>query len=124
MRKVISWDGTTIAYEKAGDGPPIVLLGGGFRDHTAFTSLVPEMATWRRSPMWPANETMADTLAYDRAICGDGGLPVERLAKIEVPTLVINSESTSDWLRAATRDTAAALPNGRQVSLPGVWHKV
>ena len=243
MRKVVSRDGTTIAYEKAGDGPPIVLLGGGFRDHTAFTSLVPklvpycttctydrrgrgesgdaptyaiereiedleaviakaggqaavfggssgailaleaamagagitklalleppyriegyqrppddfadnlrsllaeekrgeaaeyflaeiagfspeEIAAWRGSPMWPANEAMAHTLAYDTAICGNGRLPVERLAKTEVPTLVINSESTSDWLRAATRETAVALPNGRQVSLPGVWHKV
>jgi pimeloyl-ACP methyl ester carboxylesterase len=44
MRKVVSLDGTTIAYEKAGDGPPIVLLNGAFRDHTIFDSLVPELA--------------------------------------------------------------------------------
>jgi pimeloyl-ACP methyl ester carboxylesterase len=243
MHKVVSRDGTTIAYEKAGDGPPIVLLGGGFRDHTVFTPIVAELAPhcttyaydrrgrgesgdaptyaiereiedieaviaeaggeaavfggssgailaleaamtgvaitklalleppyrvegyqrppddfadtlrsllaeekrseaaeyflaelvgfspeeiakWRRSPMWPANEAMAHTLVYDTAICGDGRVPVERLAKTEVPTLVINSESTSDWLHAAARETAAALPNGQRVSLPGVWHRV
>jgi pimeloyl-ACP methyl ester carboxylesterase len=43
MRKVVSRDGTTIAYERAGDGPPIVLLNGAFRDHTIFDFLVPEL---------------------------------------------------------------------------------
>jgi pimeloyl-ACP methyl ester carboxylesterase len=243
MRKVVSRDGTTIAYETVGEGPPIVLLGGGFRDHTVFTPILPsltphctayvydrrgrgesgdaptyaiereihdleaviaeaggeaavfggssgailaleaamagaaitklalleppyrlegapqppddfadnlrsllaeekrgeaaeyfltdmagfspdEVAEWRRSPMWPANEAMAHTLLYDTTICGDGRLPVERLARTGVPTLVINSDTTSDWLHAAARATAAALPNGRQVSLPGVWHRV
>ena len=31
-------DGLAIAYERAGDGPPLVLLRGGFSDHR----------TWRR----------------------------------------------------------------------------
>jgi pimeloyl-ACP methyl ester carboxylesterase len=243
MRKVVSRDGTTIAYKAAGNGPPIVLLGGGFRDHTVFTPMIPlmephctvyvydrrgrgesgdaptwkiereiedleaviaeaggeaavfggssggmlaleaaiagapisklalleppyrlpgapqvpadfaeklqrllaeerrgdaaeyflsdlagfsreEIARWRQSPMWPANEAMAHTLAYDAAICGNSRLPTERLAGVEVPTLVINSDDTSDWLREAAVATAAAMPNGRQVSLPGVWHRV
>ncbi|MFI7386569.1 alpha/beta fold hydrolase [Streptomyces sp. NPDC049813] len=41
MQKVVSRDGTTIAYKKAGQGPPLVMLGGGFRDHSIFDSLVP-----------------------------------------------------------------------------------
>jgi pimeloyl-ACP methyl ester carboxylesterase len=243
MRKVVSRDGTTIAYEKSGDGPPLVLLGGGFRDHTVFTSLVPELAPycttytydrrgrgqsgdspayaiereiedleavieeaggeaavfggstggilaletvmagapitklalleppyrmqgyqrppddfadtldallaqerrgeaseyflaelvgfspeeiahWREGPMWAANEAMAHTLPYDTALCGDGRLPVERIARIAVQTLVISSESTGGWLLAATKATARALPNSRHLTLPGVWHKV
>ena len=44
MRKVVSRDGTTIAYEKAGEGPPLILLNGAFRDHTIFDFLVPELA--------------------------------------------------------------------------------
>lgn len=243
MRKVVSRDGTTIAYEKAGDGPPIICLGGGFRDHTIFDSLVPvlsphlttyvydrrgrgesgdsphyavqreiediealiaeaggqaavfggssggilaleaamggsaisrlmlleppyrlpgqqrppdafpehldallaqgrageaadyflefmvgftteEIAAWRKSPLWPENESVVHTLPYDTAICGDGRLPVERLARTHTPTLVINSDSTSEWLRVAAEATAAALPQGRHVTLPGVWHKV
>nr|AEE65481.1 hypothetical protein [uncultured bacterium BAC AB649/1850] len=243
MHKVVSRDGTTIAYKKEGDGPPIVLLGGGFRDHTVFTPIVPyltdrlttyyydrrgrgesgdapvyaiereiedliavmeeaggeaavfggssgailaleaamagapmtrlalleppyrmpghqrppadfaarldellaqdrrgdaaelfleqvaglgpkEIATWRGSPMWTSNEALAHTLAYDTAICGDGRLPVERLAQLRVPTLIVNSDSTSPWLLAAAEATADAIPNGRRVTLPGVWHRV
>jgi pimeloyl-ACP methyl ester carboxylesterase len=243
MRKVVSRDGTTIAYQKAGDGPPIVLLNGGFRDHTIFDPLVPELAPhcttyvydrrgrgesgdapayavereiedleavigeaggeaavfggsaganlaleaalagapitrlalhepyyrvggylpppanfmdnlrallaedkrgeaaeyfaaklvgfspdeiadWRRSPLWATNEANAHTLVYDTAICGDFCVPVERLATFKTPTLVVNSDNTSDWLRAAAAAVAAALPNSRAVSLPGSWHRV
>ncbi len=243
MHKVVSRDGTPIAYEKLGDGPPIVLLGGGFRDHTIFTPIVPgltpylttyaydrrgrgqsgdaptyaierevedikaviaeaggeaavfggstgallaleaamagapisrlvlleppfrlagarrppddfadrlrallaedkrgeaseyfleevvgfspeEIAEWRASPMWSSNEAAAHTLVYDTLLCGDGSLPADRLAKVEVPTLVINSDKTSDWLHEAACATADAMPNGQQVTLPGVWHKV
>src|SRR6185437_13776614 len=61
MRKVVSRDGTTIAYEKAGDGPPIVLLNGGFRDHTIFDPLVPELAPH------------CTTYVYDRRGRGESG---------------------------------------------------
>lgn len=243
MRKVVSRDGTTIAYEKAGDGPPIVLLNGSFRDHTIFDALVPELsphcttyvydrrgrgesgdspeyavereiedleavieeaggqavvfagssganlaleaamagtpitklalhepyfrvegypkppgdftdtlralladgkrseaaeyflaelvgftpeviADWRRGPLWATNETNAHTLLYDTAICGDFNVPAERLAAYRTPALVVNSDSTSDWLRAAAQATVAALPNGRGMQLPGSWHRV
>ncbi|MEW2353513.1 alpha/beta fold hydrolase [Spirillospora sp. NPDC029432] len=243
MRKVVSPDGTTIAYEKRGDGPPIVLLNGAFRDHTIFDQLVPELAPhcttyvydrrgrgesgdspayavereiedlqavigeaggraavfagscganlaleaamagvpitklalhepyyrvdghprppadfmdnlramladgrrgeaaeyflaelmdlspeviadWRRGPLWAGNEANAHTLAYDTAICGDYSVPVRRLAGLRTPALVVNSDGTSDWLRAAARATAAALPNGRGMELPGSWHRV
>lgn len=242
MRRTVSRDGTVIAYEKAGDGPPIVLLGGAFRDHTVFTPIVPhltphyttyvydrrgrgesgdaptwsiereiddlvavievaggeaavfggsggailaleaamagapitrlallepayrvegaplmpadfehnlrtlvaeakrreaavyflthmvsfsadEVAEWERSPMWPSNEAMAHTLVYDTAIVGDG-IPVDRLAKVDLPAVVISSDSTSDWLRRAACMTAEALPRGRHLTLPGVWHRV
>lgn len=243
MRKVVSRDGTTIAYEKAGDGPPIVLLNGAFRDHTIFDQLVPELAPhcttyvydrrgrgdsgdspgyavqreiedleavigeaggravvfagscganlaleaamagvpitklalhepyyraegypkpphdfmdnlralladdkrgeaaeyflaklldlapeviadWRQGPLWAGNEANAHTLPYDTAICGDFTVPVERLATFRTPTLVVNSDGTSDWLRAAARATAVALPNGWGMELPGSWHRI
>ncbi|MYY11090.1 alpha/beta fold hydrolase [Streptomyces sp. SID4919] len=243
MRKVVSRDGTTIAYEKTGEGPPIVLLNGGFRDHTIFDPLVPELAPhcttyvydrrgrgesgdspeyavereiedltavieaaggesvvfagssganlaleaamagapitklalhepyfridgypqppadfleslkallaedrrgdaveyflaelvgftpdtiaeWRQTPLWAMNEANAHTLPYDAAICGDFKVPVERLAPMRVPSLVVSSDATSDWLSAAARATAEALPNGWGMELPGSWHRV
>ncbi|WP_458246932.1 alpha/beta fold hydrolase [Streptomyces sp. MAI_2237] len=243
MHKVVSRDGTTIAYEKAGQGPPIVLLGGGFRDHTAFDTLVPHLADhltvyaydrrgrgqsgdspayavqreiedmeaviadaggraavfggssgailalraalagapisklalleppyrvpgfrtppadfaerldallaegrrgeaveyflaqnvgfpqawikeWKDSPLWPSNEALAHTLPYDTAVMGDGRVPVEELAGLPLETLVVNSDHTGDWLLAAAKATAAALPGGRRLELPGVWHRV
>lgn len=243
MRKVVSRDGTTIAYDSAGDGPPIVLLNGAFRDHTIFDALVPELAPhctvhvydrrgrgesgdspayavereiedlaavidaaggeavvfagscganlaleaamagvpitrlalhepfyraegypkppagfmddllalledgrrgeaaerfltdlmdftpetiaeWRRTPLWATNEANAHTLVYDTAICGDHTVPAERLAGLRTPALVVNSDGTSDWLRDAARATAAALPNGWGMQLPGSWHRV
>ncbi|GAA1865717.1 alpha/beta fold hydrolase [Actinomadura bangladeshensis] len=243
MRKVVSRDGTTIAYEKTGDGPPIVLLNGAFRDHTIFDQLVPELsphctayvydrrgrgesgdspsyavareiedlaavideaggravvfagscganlaleaalagvpitrlalhepyyrveghrrpaadfaanlralladgkrgeaaeyflselmdlspemiADWRRGPLWAENEANAHTLLYDTALCGDFNVPVQRLAALRIPALVVNSDGTSDWFRDAARATAAALPNARGMQLPGSWHRV
>ncbi|TDC72066.1 alpha/beta hydrolase [Actinomadura sp. GC306] len=243
MRKVVSRDGTTIAYEKSGHGPPIVLLNGAFRDHTIFDSLVPELAPhctvhvydrrgrgesgdapgyavereiedlaavideaggeavvfagscganlaieaalagvpitklglhepfyrvgghpkppagfmealrtlvedgrrgeaaeyfltemmglspemiadWRRTPLWATNEANAHTLLYDTAICGDFEVPVRRLAALRTPALVVNSENTGDWLRAAARETAEALPCGWGMQLPGSWHRI
>jgi pimeloyl-ACP methyl ester carboxylesterase len=243
MRKALSADGTTIAYDVVGDGPPIVLLNGAFRDHTIFDALVPELAPhcttyvydrrgrgesgdspayavereiedleavlgeaggqavlfagssganlaiaaaaagapitklalhepyfrldgypkppddfmaslralladdkrdeaaeyfldklvgltpeviadWRKGPLWAGNEANAHTLPYDTAICGDCDVPMERLAAIRIPSLVVYSDGTSDWLRDAARATAAALPNGWGVELPGSWHRV
>jgi pimeloyl-ACP methyl ester carboxylesterase len=243
MRKVVSRDGTTIAYEKAGDGPPIVLLNGAFRDHTIFDQLVPELAPhcttyvydrrgrgesgdspsyaveresedleavieeaggqavvfagscganlaleaaiagapitklalhepyfrvdgfpkppgafmenlrsllaenkrgeaaeyfltdmlgltpemiadWRQGPLWAENESNAHTLPYDTAICGDFDVPAQRLATLRTPTLVVNSDNTGDWLRAAAQATVAALPNSRGMELPGSWHRI
>jgi pimeloyl-ACP methyl ester carboxylesterase len=243
MRKVVSRDGTTIAYWRTGDGPPIVLLNGAFRDHTIFDQLVPELAPhcttyvydrrgrgesgdaaeyavareiedlravidaaggqavvfagscganlaleaamagapitklalhepfywaqgypkpsagctddiralladgkrgeaaeyflaelmglgpemiadWRRTPLWAMNEANAHTLVYDTEICGDFAVPAERLAGLRTPTLVVNSDKTGDWLRAAARETATALPNGWGMELPGSWHRI
>lgn len=61
MHKVVSRDGTTIAYEKTGEGPPIVLLNGAFRDHAIFDQLVPELAPH------------CTTFAYDRRGRGESG---------------------------------------------------
>ncbi|MFJ4691896.1 alpha/beta fold hydrolase [Streptomyces sp. NPDC088766] len=243
MRKVVSRDGTTIAYRSAGEGLPIVLVNGAFRDHTIFDPLVPELvahctvyvydrrgrghsgdcpgyaverevedlaavieeaggqavvfagstganlaleaalagvgvtklalhepyfrtlghpkppadcmdvlrallaqgrrgeaaqywlsellglsaeviAEWRQAPLWATNEANAHTLLYDTAILGDFEVPVARLAALRTPAVVLSSDASSDWLRDAARATAAALPNGFGMQLPGSWHRI
>ncbi|MQA97822.1 MAG: alpha/beta hydrolase, partial [Streptosporangiales bacterium] len=41
MEKVTSADGTTIAYERTGDGPPLVLVLGAFCTRHSAAGLVP-----------------------------------------------------------------------------------
>lgn len=247
MDKVVSRDGTTIAYKRTGDGPPVVLVNGALRDHKVWDALVPDLAKhcatyvfdrrgrgqsgdapeyviqreiedieavigaaggkavvfggssganlalhaavagasisklalhepffrpagysrppdnftdnlramiadgkrseaieywsndfvelspeqfkiWRRNPdLWTENLSHAHTLVYDAIACtmrDDYGVPADRLASFTAPSLVINSDNTSDWLRAAAAETAAALPNCEAISLPGGWHWV
>lgn len=63
-RRIKSADGTTIAFERVGDGPPLVLVGGALSDRTAPTSGTP-LAT-----MLAHRFTV---LAYDRRGRGDSG---------------------------------------------------
>jgi len=44
MDKVISKDGTEIAYERVGAGPTVILVGGAFCDHNATTELANKLA--------------------------------------------------------------------------------
>ncbi|SCL34478.1 Pimeloyl-ACP methyl ester carboxylesterase [Micromonospora nigra] len=37
VETVVSADGTVIAYEKSGSGPPVVVIGGGLNDRAMFT---------------------------------------------------------------------------------------
>ena len=39
MDSVSSADGTTIAYERSGGGPPIILVGGAFNDRSTTRAL-------------------------------------------------------------------------------------
>lgn len=44
MRTAVSEDGTAIAYERTGDGPPLVLVGGATCTHSADAPLAAELA--------------------------------------------------------------------------------
>ena len=47
------------------------------------------LARMENSPAWPALQALAHTLPYDLALGGDQGIPVDYLAKITVPALVL-----------------------------------
>jgi pimeloyl-ACP methyl ester carboxylesterase len=44
MNAVTSSDGTQIAYERTGDGPPLVLVHGSLNDHNAWAAVIPFFA--------------------------------------------------------------------------------
>jgi pimeloyl-ACP methyl ester carboxylesterase len=85
---------------------------------------VPEeyMAGMRDAPWWPAAEAMAHTLVYDLVISRP--LPTSRLAAIDAPTLVIDSEKSDERLHGWAASVANALPNGTLRTLPGEWHGI
>ena len=67
---------------------------------------------------------MAPTLAYDGAIMGDGSVPIERLASLTVPTLVIDGGASPAFMHNAAQAAAHALPNAQRRTLEGQTHDV
>ncbi len=78
----------------------------------------------RNAPWWPAQKALAHTLAYDATIMGDSSLPVDRIASVTMPALVISGEASFAFMHATAQALAEALPNGQICSLPGQTHDV
>lgn len=74
------------------------------------------------SPMWPTLEALAPTLAYDNAVMGDYALPLDRLAGVRVPTLVVDGDQSADWARHSVKHLVEALPRGSGHTLLGHSH--
>jgi pimeloyl-ACP methyl ester carboxylesterase len=107
MHNLTSRDGTTIAYDRLGDGPPVVLVCGGSTDRMANAGLAAELAT---------DFTVYN---YDRRGRGDSGdtLPyaVERevediAAVIEAAGGSANLYGTSSGAALAMEAAASGLP--------------
>jgi pimeloyl-ACP methyl ester carboxylesterase len=78
----------------------------------------------RQSPEWPGMEAMAHTLLYDGAITEDAALWDERARRVTVPTLVLFSDQTSEYLSDSARRAANAIPDALSRALPGEFHGV
>ncbi|GAA0658185.1 alpha/beta hydrolase [Streptomyces thermocarboxydovorans] len=78
----------------------------------------------RQSPMWAGMESMAPSLAYDDAVMGDGGVPRELLASIQVPVLSTAGDASPAWMRDAARAIAEWVPRGTYRTLEGQTHMV
>ena len=76
------------------------------------------------SPDRPGMVGIAHTLPYDLAICGDGRAPAGRLARIGVPTLVVDGAESPAWAAGASRAVVAAVPGAERRTLPGQNHRV
>ncbi len=80
------------------------------------------VAMMENSPMWAGLQALAHTLPYDLALTGDQGIPVDVLARITVPVLVLGGADSPDWFHRTVEETAAAIPGGRLVMLDGQDH--
>ncbi len=79
----------------------------------------------RQSPLWPTLVAVAPTLAYDKAAMGpDRAVPTARAARLTIPTLVMNGSLTLPFIQEAAAALAAALPQGRHLTLEGQSHDV
>ncbi|MEA2682334.1 MAG: hypothetical protein QOK05_662 [Chloroflexota bacterium] len=73
-------------------------------------------------PWFPALAAVAHTLPYDLALVGDSSVPVERLAKIRVPTLGMYGGASPNWARDSIAAVTGAIPGATQVVLEGQTH--
>jgi pimeloyl-ACP methyl ester carboxylesterase len=80
------------------------------------------MAELRRTPGWSAMVAIARTLVYD-SMLGDAS-PPSLLARVSTPTLVLDSEGSSDDITGMAATVAAGLAHGTHRSLAGQWHGV
>ncbi len=108
------------------------LVKAGDRDaatalyQTEVIGLPPEMVEgMRHSEMWSFFTRLAHSLPYDYSLFEPGcPVPDSRLARIEVPALVIAGSNTFPWLSAASEEVARAVPGARHLTLEGQDHGV
>ena len=80
------------------------------------------IGSMRSTPEWAKMESIAHTLVYDCAISDSTTSTL--LRSVEVPTLVLDSEGSSDNLTGWAATVAGWLPRGSHRSLAGEWHSV
>jgi hypothetical protein len=66
---------------------------------------------------------LAQALVYDAAIMGDFRLPTTRLAKVSVPTLVLDG-GTTPWMSRTADALADLVPGAMRKTLPRQPHNV
>jgi pimeloyl-ACP methyl ester carboxylesterase len=112
--------GERLAADRRGDAVALFLKLVGVPDET--------LAGMKASPAWPGMEAIAPTIAYDSAVVGDDrSVPVERAAKIQAATLVMDggaSVETMPFMRVTADKLAKAIPNARRRTIEGQGHDV
>lgn len=80
----------------------------------------------RQTPMWPLWESIAPTLAYDHiaALGEHAAIPVERAARLMVPTLVMDGSESFPFMHGTATTLAKAIPYSQHLTLPGQTHEV
>ena len=77
----------------------------------------------RDEPFFRAMEPSAHLLVRDAALLRDFSLPAERLAAVEVPTLVLDGGSMP-WLTEGLHELVEVMPNAEYRAVPGQPHNL
>ena len=80
------------------------------------------LAGMRGTRHWNAMVSAAATLVYDSEL--SEALTTDLLGSVTTPTLVLDSEGSTDGLTHMARIAARLLPHAVHRSLPGEWHTV
>jgi hypothetical protein len=142
--RVTSTDGTSIAFERTGTGPALILVDAAscFRDFGPMRPLAALLASrftvfaYDRRGRGESTDTqpyavdrevddleaLAHTLVYDTVITSS--FPSGLLARVTAPALVLASEGSDDRLLGWARGLSQALPNALLRLLKGEWHGV
>ena len=80
----------------------------------------------KQIPMWPLWESVGHTLAYDHiaALGEDASVPVERAARMTVPTLVMDGSESFPFMHVTATKLAKAIPIAQHRTLEGQTHEV
>jgi pimeloyl-ACP methyl ester carboxylesterase len=80
----------------------------------------------RRAPFWAGIEAVAPTLVYDHSflIGTDRSVPVERAARVSVPTLVMHGGEGAPFMAETAQTMRKAIPGAELRTLPGQTHNV
>ncbi len=104
-------------------------LSAGDREGALRTFLIdqvglpgPAVEQMAASPVWPGMLTIAHTAAYDSALTVDSAIPVDRLATLGMPVLVLRDGASFPWIGETARQVAEAIPGAALVTLPGQPH--
>ena len=117
MNSVTSKDGTTIAFDRLGDGPPVILVCGGSVDRSSNAPLAALLAQH------------FTVFNYDRRGRGESGdtppyAVAREAAAVTIPTLVIAGGASFPFMRITAQTLAEILPHGQARTLDGQEHNV
>jgi acyltransferase len=80
------------------------------------------IAKARSHPAFPVVAALAPSLIYDATIAFENAVPVELMARISIPVLVLDGGNSPQWLQGACEAVAEAIPQGRHLRVEGVSH--